>query len=77
MVSRGGQQLVTYEAPVTPGERYHIRVVQPPYSAVFLFDSSASIGPFQDYVYEGIRTFAAGVRLRSAGERLGMRRGRQ
>jgi hypothetical protein len=50
-----------YAASVEPGERYRLRITQPPTSVVFLFDSSASIGPFQDWVMDGMRAFATDV----------------
>ena len=51
-----------YTADVTGGERYFARVQQPPFSLLFTFDTSGSMGPYLDFVYEGMREFAADVR---------------
>jgi hypothetical protein len=53
---------VRYQATVEPGTTVLVRVTQPPFSAVFAFDTSGSMGPFLDFVLEGVRSFAAGVR---------------
>jgi len=58
---------VLYEAEVGAGEEYQLeeyqlRVYQPPFSAVFTFDTSGSMGLFRDIVNEGMRSFAAEVR---------------
>lgn len=50
-----------YEAAVEAGAVYFLRVDQPPFSVVFAFDTSGSMGPFLDFVLEGVRSFAAGV----------------
>jgi len=50
-----------YQAAVEPGLRYTLRVYQPPFSAVFSFDTSSSMGPFRDIVTEGMRSFATDV----------------
>jgi hypothetical protein len=52
---------VRYQARVEPGRRYRLRVHQPPFSAVFAFDTSGSMGPFLDIVMQGMRTFAADI----------------
>jgi len=49
-----------YEA-VTESGIYNLRVEQPPFSAVFTFDTSGSMGPFLDFVFEGMREFASDV----------------
>jgi Mg-chelatase subunit ChlD len=53
---------VVYQAAVEPGARYALRVHQPPFSAIFTFDTSGSMSAFLDTVVEGIRSFAADVR---------------
>jgi len=52
---------VHYEAIVEPGAAYDLLVEQPPFNAVFTFDTSDSMGPFLDFVLEGMREFASGV----------------
>jgi Mg-chelatase subunit ChlD len=52
---------VRYEARVEPGASYRLRVRQPPFSAVFTFDTSGSMGPYLDIVLQGMRTFAGEV----------------
>jgi len=52
---------VRYRAEVEPGARYGIEVEQPPFSVVFAFDTSQSIGPFLDGVIAGIRSFLSDV----------------
>ncbi|MBX3030830.1 MAG: VWA domain-containing protein [Chloroflexi bacterium] len=52
---------VRYAANVTPGETYLVQVVQPPFSAVFTFDTSGSIGPYLAFVQQALRTYAQGV----------------
>ena len=54
----GGAQ--RYETDVEPGT-YHLRVEQVPFNVAFTFDTSGSMGPFLDFVLEGMRAFAAGV----------------
>jgi len=49
-----------YAAAVDPGE-YFVRVQQVPFNVVFTFDTSGSMGPFLDYVLEGMRVFASDV----------------
>ena len=53
---------VRYQAEVDPERRYRIGVQQPPFSAVFAFDTSSSIDPFLDMVMQGMRSFLADVR---------------
>ncbi len=50
-----------YEVDVEPGATYYARVEQPPFNLVFTFDTSGSMGPYLDYVFEGMREFAADV----------------
>lgn len=52
---------IVYHATVTPG-RYRLHVTQPPFSAVFAFDTSGSMGPYLDRVLQGVRSFAGDVR---------------
>ncbi len=49
-----------YEAVVEPGT-YYLEVVQPPFNVAFTFDTSGSMGPYLDFVYEGMRAFTAGI----------------
>ena len=51
---------VRYEAEVTPGT-YRLRVEQPVSSIVFTFDTSGSMGPYLEYVYQAMRAFTADV----------------
>jgi hypothetical protein len=52
---------VSYSATVTPRQHYRIEVQQPPFSAVFTYDTSGSMSNYLSFVFEAIRTFAAGV----------------
>jgi Mg-chelatase subunit ChlD len=52
---------VTYSATVTPGEHYHVEVQQPPFSTVFTYDTSGSMGNYLGFVYDAVRSFAADV----------------
>jgi len=52
---------VRYEAEVTPGASYRLRVEQPVSSIVFTFDTSGSMGPYLEYVYQAMRAFTADV----------------
>ncbi|MEX1336167.1 MAG: VWA domain-containing protein [Candidatus Limnocylindrales bacterium] len=54
----GGSQ--RYEADVEPGS-YDLLVEQVPFNVAFTFDTSGSMGPFLDFVLEGMRAFAADV----------------
>ncbi len=54
----GGTQ--RYEAQVEPGS-YDLLVEQVPFNVAFTFDTSGSMGPFLDFVLEGMRAFAADV----------------
>ncbi len=56
----GGSQ--RYVADITGGATYFALVRQPPFSLVFTFDTSGSMGPYLDFVFEGMREFAADVR---------------
>jgi hypothetical protein len=51
-----------YRADVAPGASYLVRVVQPPFSTVFTYDTSGSLGPVLSYVSTALRGFAADVR---------------
>jgi hypothetical protein len=46
---------------VTPGAEYRLEVRQPPSSIVFAYDTSASVGPYLEEVYHGLRAFSADV----------------
>lgn len=52
---------VRYRAEVTPGVTYRLKVEQPPSSIVFTFDTSGSMGPYLEYVYQAMRAFTADV----------------
>ncbi|MFN8620889.1 MAG: VWA domain-containing protein [Chloroflexota bacterium] len=52
---------VQYAAEVESGRSYRLKVVQPPSSIVFTFDTSGSMGPYLDYVYQAMRAFTADV----------------
>ena len=47
-------------AAVDPG-RYALKVEQPPFNLAFTYDTSGSMGPFLDFVLEGMRAFASDV----------------
>ena len=51
---------VRYEAIAEPGD-YFLGVEQPPFNIVFTFDTSGSMGPYLDFVLEGMREFASDV----------------
>ncbi len=51
-----------YRADVEPGASYLVRVVQPPFSTVFTYDTSGSLGRVLSYVATALRGFAADVR---------------
>lgn len=59
--SGASPQESTFTASVIGGKRYFLRVVQPPTSVIFAFDTSASIGPFVTTVYQGLGAYAAAV----------------
>ena len=52
---------VLYQANVTGGDTYRIRVTQPPFSAVFAFDTSASMGNYLAFVTQALRAYTGGV----------------
>ena len=52
---------IEYRAEVTPGAEYRLEVRQPPSSIVFAYDTSASVGPYLEDVYHGLRAFSADV----------------
>ena len=52
---------VVFRAPVTPGADYRLRVHQPPYSAVFAFDTSISVSAYLPFVYGALRSFTEAV----------------
>ena len=51
-----------YIADVEPGATYRVLVEQPPFSVVFTYDTSGSMGAFLSYISEALRSFAADVR---------------
>jgi Mg-chelatase subunit ChlD len=52
---------VAYQANVTAGATYRVRVEQPPFSAVFTFDTSGSMGAYLAFVMQAMRTYTGGV----------------
>ena len=52
---------VLYQANVEEGATYDVRVEQPPFSMVFSFDTSGSMGPYLEFVYQALRAFTADV----------------
>jgi len=50
-----------YEAHVTPGARYRIRVEQPAFSAVLMYDTSLSIAAYWGRIRQGLTVFAGDV----------------
>ena len=52
---------VDYSANVTPGARYDLRVEQPPFSAVFTFDTSGSMGDYLPFVMQAMGSYAGAV----------------
>jgi hypothetical protein len=50
-----------YRANVIPGGDYRVRVEQPPFSAVFTFDTSASMGDYLPFVMQALGSYAGGV----------------
>jgi von Willebrand factor type A domain len=52
---------VQYSATVTPGQHYHVEVQQPPFSTVFTYDTSGSMGNYLGFVYDAVRSFAGDV----------------
>ncbi len=54
----GGER---YEAVVEPGASYALLVDQPPFNVAFTFDTSGSMGPYLDFIYEGMRVFASDI----------------
>ena len=63
MTTRSGAQpgTVSYTADVTSGDSYEVRVEQPPFSAVFTYDTSISLAPFEPYVKEAVGAFGGSV----------------
>jgi Mg-chelatase subunit ChlD len=51
-----------YQANVTPGTSYRVRVEQPPFSAVLMYDTSLSIASYWRPITQGLMAFAADVR---------------
>jgi Mg-chelatase subunit ChlD len=54
--------IARYLADVEPGATHLVRVVQPPLSTVFTYDTSGSLGQVLRYVSTALRGFAADVR---------------
>jgi von Willebrand factor type A domain len=52
-------QLHVYESVVEPGGTYYIRVEEPPRNVAFLWDTSASVAPYINIVYNAMTSYAA------------------
>ena len=52
---------VVYQANVEQGATYSVRVEQPPFSAVFGFDTSGSMGNYLPFVTQALRAYTGGV----------------
>lgn len=52
---------IDYGASVTGGTAYTLLVEQPPFSAVFSFDTSASMGTYLPFVTQAMRVYTGGV----------------
>jgi von Willebrand factor type A domain len=52
-------QLQLYESLVEAGGTYYIRVEEPPRNVAFLWDTSASVGPYINIVYNAMMNYAA------------------
>jgi hypothetical protein len=52
---------VEYRANVTPGADYRVRVEQPPFSAVFTYDTSGSMGDYLSFVMQAMGSYAGAV----------------
>jgi len=50
-----------YQANVEAGASYRVRVEQPPFSAVFGFDTSGSMGNYLPFVTQALRAYTGGV----------------
>jgi len=50
-----------YRANVTPGGAYRVRVEQPPFSAVFTYDTSGSMGDYLSFVLQAMSSYTGGV----------------
>ena len=48
-------------ASVTPGERYFLKVFEPPRSVVFAWDTSGSVAPLRPVIWNALLRFASGV----------------
>lgn len=53
--------VVRWEADVEPGASYLVRLEQPPFSTVFTYDTSGSMGSYLTYISTALRGFAADV----------------
>lgn len=54
-------QLLRWEADVEPGATYLVRLEQPPFSTVFTYDTSGSMGSYLTYISTALRGFAGDV----------------
>lgn len=48
-------------ASVTPGASYWLRVLEPPRSVIFVWDTSGSVTPFRPIIWEALTRFSASV----------------
>jgi hypothetical protein len=63
LVAGGTPGSVQYVAEVEAGATYTVRVAQPQHSIVFAFDTSGSIGPYYDAVFQALRSYSADVEV--------------
>jgi len=52
---------IDYTANVESGATYHVRVQQPPFSAVFSFDTSGSVALYLPFIRQALRAYTSGV----------------
>ncbi len=50
-----------YRADVEPGATYRLLLEQPPFSTVFTYDTSGSMGTYLQYVFGALRSFATDI----------------
>lgn len=61
MLRSSGPLVARYAADVEPGGTYLVRVTQPPFSTLFTYDTSGSLGRVLGHVSTALRGFAAGI----------------
>ncbi|MEP7239583.1 MAG: VWA domain-containing protein [Devosia sp.] len=57
----GSPRQARFEARVTPGMTYYLRVAQPPHSVMIAYDTSGSLEQFIPIISRSLNVFAAGV----------------